>query len=86
MKKSIKEKETIARQKQQEDLSEDKRAVIRGKDNEAKKKKRDANRPTPRPFTDKEKEYLKPEQHYIWQRSRRLGPLHYAGSYTQYFL
>ena len=85
-KKSIQEKETIARRRKRDDLSEDKKATIRVKDNESKKKRRDADRPTPRPFTEKEKEYLKPQQYYSYQRSRRLLPLHDAGSYIKYLL
>ena len=81
---SFREREKIYRKKYRDGLSEDIRELIRKKDNQSKKKKREADKPPKRPFTDKEKFYLKPEPFESLQRQSRLKPVECAGSYIKY--
>ena len=80
----FREREKIYRKKYRDGLSEDIRESIRKKDNQSKKKKREADKPPKRPFTDKEKFYLKPEPFESLQRQSRLKPVECAGSYIKY--
>ena len=66
-------------------LNDEKKLMIRKKDNERKKAENDRNKVPERPFTTREREYI-PTKNDHYGNCVRLRKMNSTGSYMQYLL
>ena len=79
----------VRQQKLRESLSEQQQQATKKKETALRKQRRDADKPSEKPYTQREKEYVDakcPTGYWRTTHANRLRPVVFAGSFIQYLL